>query len=593
MFKNLKIKLESTGLLFRVSLIVIISILCVSLCTSFITINISKKVLIDTFSKSNHKILLQISSSLSSLNDNIINIMNTINGNNDFESYFTKDMNFDEEYKTLYNMNCTLNDISNKDYHDVTILVLGTNGKTYIRGHNCFNFLNSEQLLNSNLIKNAVENKDSIFYQFVKVPFSNTSNTSTAITAIKVLRDNSDNIYAYIFAFISEYDFRKHYLPFVGNSTSIALLSQDGTIVSSSNSYEIEKVNLDLLHISTKIQNSNLEFLNSTLNSKEVTILSNYLPIYNFNIVGIIDKNIILNEVYNTNKIFLFNILFTFIFLVIIFIIIKQTTDPLSNLAYKMSQITRKNFENYVEIKGSSEVRKLSNSFNSMLDDLNKYIIDIKKMENEKRKAEIHALQMQINPHFLYNTLSSIKWLIWQGENDKSAKTIDAFISLLRNTISNKNEMITIKEEIENLKNYVFINHIRYGNNIVVNYFIAPNCEEYIIPKLILQPFIENSFFHGFADKTEGFINIFINERDNNLICEIIDNGIGIPDEGIRTILKHSVNKSEHFTSISVNNVNDRIKLIYGKEFGLTIRSKLNQGTTVKIIIPALKSVKQ
>lgn len=159
-------------------------------------------------------------------------------------------------------------------------------------------------------------------------------------------------------------------------------------------------------------------------------------------------------------------------------------------------------------------------------------------MQKEKRKAEIHALQMQINPHFIYNTLASIKWLMWQGSTEKSIQTIDAFISLLRNTISNKNEMITIQKEIENLNNYVLINHIRYGDNINVNFFVMPNCENYVIPKLILQPFIENAFFHGFNERNNGSIHVFVNEQNQNLICEIIDNGVGMTDEEVKKILR-------------------------------------------------------
>jgi two-component system sensor histidine kinase YesM len=210
-------------------------------------------------------------------------------------------------------------------------------------------------------------------------------------------------------------------------------------------------------------------------------------------------------------------------------------------------------------------------------------------MQKEKRKAEIHALQMQINPHFIYNTLSSIKWLIWQGKIEKSTETIDAFISLLRNTISNKHEMITILEEVNNLKNYVLINHIRYGDNINVNFFVMPNCEDYIIPKLILQPFIENAFFHGFADKSNGSIHVFINEQNNNLVCEIIDNGVGIKNEDMRKILRDSNHNHDHFTSIGINNVNDRIKLLYGDEYGVTITSEENKGTNVRVVIPAQK----
>jgi len=149
--------------------------------------------------------------------------------------------------------------------------------------------------------------------------------------------------------------------------------------------------------------------------------------------------------------------------------------------------------------------------------------------------------------------------------------------------------MITILEEINNLKNYVLINHIRYGDNINVNFFVMPNCEDYIIPKLILQPFIENAFFHGFNDKSNGSIHVFVNEQNNNLVCEIIDNGIGITNEDMRKIFGKSSGKHDNFTSIGVNNVNDRIKLIYGDEYGITITSELNKGTNVRVVIPAQK----
>ena len=288
---------------------------------------------------------------------------------------------------------------------------------------------------------------------------------------------------------------------------------------------------------------------------------------------------------FNTSKIYIFNILIVIFFVIITFQIIRKTTKPLSLLSKKMSKISSGNFNDYLEVSGSSEVRQLTTAYNYMLDDINKYMIDIIQIEKEKRIAEIHALQMQINPHFLYNTLTSIKWLIWQNANEKSVKTIDAFIALLQNTISNKHEMITIDEEIQNLKNYVFINHIRYGDKIKVNYFVNPECNNYKIPKLILQPFIENSFFHGFTDRDQGLISVFFNNEDNNIIAEIIDNGVGIPENNISNIFDSNSLK-EHFTSIGINNVNDRIKLLYGDDYGVTISSELNFGTSVKIVFP-------
>ena len=210
------------------------------------------------------------------------------------------------------------------------------------------------------------------------------------------------------------------------------------------------------------------------------------------------------------------------------------------------------------------------------------------KIQKEKRKAEISALQMQINPHFIYNTLSSIKWLVWQENKSKASEVIDAFISLLRNTISNKNEMITVSDEIENLKNYVLINHVRYGDKINVNFFVMPECEGYIIPKLILQPFIENAFFHAFTDRDSGSIHVFVNKNNENLICEIIDNGIGMTSEDLKNIYTGNHKKNNNFTSIGINNVNDRIKLIYGDNHGVNITSEPERGTIIKLSLPAI-----
>ena len=300
-------------------------------------------------------------------------------------------------------------------------------------------------------------------------------------------------------------------------------------------------------------------------------------------------RNIVLSEIYDSSEIIAVSILIASIFIAITFFVIRRTTKPISALVKVMPKIIHGDFNNHIPVVGSYEVRELSANFNFMLDGLNNYVHAQIKMQKEKRKAEIHALQMQINPHFIYNTLASIKWLMWQGSTEKSIQTIDAFISILRNTISNKNEMITIPEEIENLNNYVLINHIRYGDNINVNFFVMPNCENYVIPKLILQPFIENAFFHGFNERNNGSIHVFVNEQNQNLICEIIDNGVGMTAEEVKKILNDSSKKHEHFTSIGIQNVNDRIKLLYGDDYGISISSELCKGTTVRVTIPAQK----
>ena len=240
-------------------------------------------------------------------------------------------------------------------------------------------------------------------------------------------------------------------------------------------------------------------------------------------------------------------------------------------------------------MEGTQEIRELSATYNDMLGELDNYIQKLMQVEKSKREAEIHSLQMQINPHYIYNTLASVKWLIWQGDKEKSVQVIDAFIQLLRNTISNKNEFITLKEEIENLKNYVLINQIRYGNQVNVDFYVTPDCEEQKVPKLILQPFVENAFFHAFPQGEKGTISIFVRQSDGLLRVEIEDNGIGMSSETLRDLLNKKNASREHFTGIGVNNVDDRMKLIYGENYGILIESQEGRGTKITVCFPLNK----
>jgi len=585
-------RLRSSGLFFKVASIVLISVISVCIFTTIITIKMSKDVLFDTFSKSNYKVLTQITGNFASLNDNIINIMNVIDGSPDFQRYLSEtELSPQVNYCTLYNMATNLNNtVPIKDFYDVTVIAAGFNGSAYLVNNNDRILTDINEILHNDITKNALAHKDIVAYQHLQSGFTKFTKSSSTIVATKVLSDKlTRKPFGFVYVLISDRTLRKYYDHFVGNGNNVSIISSDGTIVSSNITSQVGRKNLDLYNISNNILDTKNGYIHTQLNSSDVAILSKHLPTYNFNIVGIINKSIVLNEIYNTSEIIVVSIMIALIFIIITFFIIRRTTKPISALVKKMPEIINGDFNNHIPITGSYEVRELSYAFNYMLDGLNSYVHKQIKMENDKRKAEIHALQMQINPHFIYNTLSSIKWLMWQGSVEKSTETIDAFISLLRNTISNKNEMITIREEIENSKNYVLINQTRYGDSITVNFFVMPMCENYIIPKLILQPFIENAFFHGFTDKTTGSIHIFVNEQNGNLICEIIDNGVGISSEDMKSILSHTSKKHEHFTSIGVNNVNDRIKLIYGDDYGITIVSELNKGTTVKVTIPAQK----
>jgi len=207
--------------------------------------------------------------------------------------------------------------------------------------------------------------------------------------------------------------------------------------------------------------------------------------------------------------------------------------------------------------------------------------------QEKQRKSELKALQHQINPHFIYNTLTSIKFMMNQGKKEEASQTIESFIVLLQNTISNLDEIITVEQEIENLKNYVQIMQTRYSDRINVHYFVSPTSLELYVPKLILQPFIENAFFHAFTHKKAGHIHILVAEKDNFLICEMIDDGDGMEQSATQTNAPSK--KNQLFSGIGVRNVHERIQLLYGLRYGVDISSEPGKGTKVEIRLPIEK----
>lgn len=190
-------------------------------------------------------------------------------------------------------------------------------------------------------------------------------------------------------------------------------------------------------------------------------------------------------------------VLIGIITLALCLMIARRTLNPLSQLVDKMSFVRDGEFTQYMPVSGTEEIKELAVTYNIMLDDIKKYIDQLIQTQKEQRQSEIKALQMQINPHYIYNTLASIMACLSE-QSGKTVKTIDAFIQLLRNTISNSDEFITVDKELENLHHYVSINQTRYGDAVQVEYYVSPDCGKCLLPKMILQPFIENAFFMRF-----------------------------------------------------------------------------------------------
>lgn len=273
------------------------------------------------------------------------------------------------------------------------------------------------------------------------------------------------------------------------------------------------------------------------------------------------------------------------------FLIFRHLTRPIKQLSKEMMS-TRYGSEGKGAIGASeNEIEMLEQTFSNLLADIDAYTENLCQESAARREAELNSLRMQINPHFLYNTLSSIRYLV-EHDYDRQdvSNAISGFIRLLRSTISNQAECIPLGDELSNLDSYVTLMNFRYGERIHLRIFMPnPALNACLIPKLLLQPVVENSIFHGFSHEEEWInITLYICEDKGVLRMEISDNGCGIDEETLEKIRQGAPSSREHMTGVGLENVNQRLHMMYGPEYGVTIHSTVGLGTIVKIQLPAL-----
>lgn len=576
-----KLRLNSTVV--KILCTVILGIVFVSFAVSAFVIHLSENIFIDTYGKSQERVFCQVEKELNDCHEKFMKVAASIDSSWAFRRYFDdKEMDKKSEFQTVYQMQRDLKQALGSDLSDASVMIIGTTGKSYInQQENITTPIN--EIMDNELSKRALENPKTIQYQYFDKGPTSTSKGGQALIGAKALTYLESSMpYAIVYFTMRERDIKDYYDYFTGDTTDFYLTDRDHRVVSSNRSEAIGNI-LD----KGWVTDQNDQYLRSNFkdNKKVYTILKTGLPYFGYSIYGVIDNAKALDNQYNIGQMALICLGIAFVVLIFITIITRQITRPLSIMAGKMSEIRKGDFGQYMEVKGTEEIRELATTYNFMLDDLKRYIDELMRTQEEKRRSEIKALQMQINPHYIYNTLASIKWLIWQGEAGKSSQTIDAFIKLLRNTISDTSECITIEQEIENLRNYVLINQTRYGEQVQVAYDVMDECMNCMIPKMLLQPFIENAFFHAFPSGRNGNIRVCIRRVETDLNIEIADDGVGMKKSRILS-LSSGHDKSEHFSGIGINNVDDRLKLLYGVDYGLNILSQEKEGTTVIIKLP-------
>lgn len=285
-----------------------------------------------------------------------------------------------------------------------------------------------------------------------------------------------------------------------------------------------------------------------------------------------------------------------FVILLIIFIVILinsyisfRVTNPIRELEKSVKELEEGNLDADIYMGGSYEVQHLGKSVQDMKFRIKGLMQDIVNEHEEKRKSEFDSLQAQINPHFLYNTLDIIVWQIENEKQSEAVHTVTALARFFRLSLGKGKNIVTVKDEIDHVKNYLMIQHMRFKNKFDYEFDIAEDVLELPSLKLMLQPLVENAIYHGmeFMDG-DGLIMVKAWQEENELYLSVADNGLGMTEDKVETILTgKSSSGNGRGSGIGVKNVNERIKLYFGEAYGITIDSEPDEGTTVIIHLPA------
>jgi two-component system, sensor histidine kinase YesM len=383
------------------------------------------------------------------------------------------------------------------------------------------------------------------------------------------------------------------------SGTRLYLVDKNGKVF-----FDNKLVNLPDNEILKNIDVNKYEPVIKDIDGKKSIVQVFQLPEITGKIVTIVPVKELFAELSDIKRNSLIVFMIAFIFISVpLFINIRNIVSPLKKLMNFMKDIRSGNLKNLkkrVFLEGNMEISTVANEFNNMLDEidgLTHRLLDsntrLYEIELEKKQAELAFLQSQINPHFLYNTLESIRGMASAKGVDEIKEMTRALSQIFRYSVKGT-EDVNLSEEIEIIKSYVKIQQIRFQNRFDVEYHLNPEALECMVPKMILQPVVENAIYHGLEPTSrKGSLHIECSLKSvNELVVTVKDNGVGIDDDKLdKIMLDLSASDRKELAgggaNIGIVNVNNRLKLIYGDRYGIEIKSRINEGTEITLNIPA------
>lgn len=410
-----------------------------------------------------------------------------------------------------------------------------------------------------------------------------------------IKQSNTGNTIGYMLLQINENNFSDIYAGMNKNMNARAfILDSEGTVISTVGDYaDIGELYPDE-KIREQLLKANLELKEQQkLDREDIVLMGRKMSKNDWKLFFLIPNSYLQTGLSGALLNFIaISVICISIGIIVTFIFSYSIILPLNEVNKGLQQFEEGNLSISLSEKAHDEITALSIQFNHMAKKINGLLDKVKNDEKQKRKLEIQALQAQINPHFLANTLNTAAYIARMKREETIEILLNAIIELLRNSMKNDDSMHLIKNEIELIKQYITIQDYRLLGKFTVNIQIDPEIEKYSIPRFILQPVVENAIIHGVEPlDRRGAISIRGYLQDEKILFVITDNGVGMEKEQVEKTLNNRCNiEKGRFSGVGIGNVNSRMQLIFGEQYGLTIKSEKNMFTSVVISFPKVQS---
>lgn len=589
-FQQFKKKWDKLFSSIRTSMIVSFSVLIVSALLIFLMLSINytqDRILKNSISYTTQIIDL-INHDIDSYIDYMENISLLVSNNNDVQQYLFGETTSPAQQNTIFErIQAQFKTVIESRSDISNIVVLSNQGKSIVNtGKDELNEYVS--LYDLEWAMEAIKKKDGTSLSSSHVQNMIKNNYQWVVTLSRAIRNPYTNERAGLFFIDLNYDIISDLCEnnSMGDMGYIYILDQDGSII-----YHPQQ---QLLY--SGLKEERIEEVLNTKNRYFVTNEGDDSRLYTISksentgwtIVGVAYTAELMKGKEETQLIYLITAGVLLMVAVILATFMSSTiTKPIKVLKDSMKEVEKGNFKNAsIALHSNNEIGSLSNSFNVMTQEIQNLMEQNIHEQKQKRKSELKALQSQINPHFLYNTLDSIIWMAEGGRTNEVVLMTSSLAKLMRQSFINQEETVSIDKEIEYVRSYLTIQKMRYKDKLEFEIDIDPSIRQDEIVKLVLQPIVENAIYHGIKYKEEiGLIRIEGFEQNGKIIITIKDNGAGMDEQTLQHILEEN---KENYNSngVGVYNVHMRLQLYYGPEYGIRYESILGVGTIATITIP-------